>query len=284
MERFVCVNGSDNLQIPSHILQELELTSAEQFHRNPGMIASIAERMESSGWVRLPFCNTLCCEALGAAPTLSMAGARVKEPPYRQISDLPETFSADTARLSAMMQALETLAARGKAVAYNMEGPFSLLCTLLPMNRVFAALRKPEGAAMLARAEDWAIAYADLAVSRGAKLLSFADPIATRDILGDRVFLNVYVPCLKRVLARLQEKHPHIPVHLCGKLTQSLLDTESCTVEIWNSEGCDTYGQALTRFCCEDTGGLVGHFCLNFLDAKRPYIKLIYFKEERSLT
>ena len=284
MERFVCVNGSDNLQIPQEMLADLGRLTPEQFHHDVHLMAAVAGKMETAGWVRLPFCNTLCSEALGAAPTLAMSGARVKEPPYRQATDLPEELSADTPRFAAMMQTLDVLSGQGKQVAYNIEGPFSILCSLLPMNRVFATLRKPEGEAMLARAEDWVITYADLAVCRGAKLLSFADPVATRDILGDRVFLNAYVPCLKRVLAQLRENHPNIPIHLCGKLTQSLLDVDSCTVEIWSGEGCDTYGQTLETFCRQRNGGVIGHFCLNFLGAKRPYIKLIYFKEERSLS
>ena len=283
MERFVCVNGSDNLQIPQELLAALSQVTPEEFQRDAQAMIFVADKMETDGWVRLPFCNTLCSEALGAVPTLSMSGARVKEPPYRQAAELPEEVTVSTPRLEAMMQVLERLSGMEKQVAYNIEGPFSILCTLLPMNRVFATLRKPEGEAMLARAEDWVMAYAELVVSRGVKLLSFADPIATRDILGDRVFLNTYVPCLKRVLARLQEKYPHVPVHLCGKLTQSLLDTECCALEIWNGEGCDTYGQVLEAFCRQEKGGLMGHFCLNFLGAKRPYIKLIHFKEERSL-
>lgn len=277
MERFVCINGSDNLQIPEEILSRLSAQSPEAFHMDAAQLAAVALKMETAGWVRLPFCNTLCSEALGAKPVLSANGARVKEPPFRQVSELPEQLSADMPRLAAMMQALELLSRQENAVAYNIEGPFSLLCTLLPMSRVFSTLRKPEGEAMLHRAEEWVSAYAELAVSRGAAMISFADPVATRDILGDRVFLSAYVPCLKRVLHTLQEQHPHVPIHLCGKLTQSLLDTGSCTVQVWNAEGCRTYGQALEAFCSRKESGLIGHYCLNFLDAKRPYIKLINF-------
>lgn len=278
MERFVCVNGSDNLQIPDELMEELSVFSPEQFHGNADLVTGIAGRMEKSGWVRLPFCNTLCVEALGAKPVLSMSGARVKEPPYSKPEELPDSLISDVSRLTVMLQALERLTAAGKCVSYNIEGPFSLLCAVLPMNRVFSALRKPSGAEMLSKAENWVLAYAALAVEHGAKMLSFADPVATVDILGQRMFTSVYVPCLKRVLDRLRKGYPHIPIHLCGKLTQSLLDVDACSAEIWSTEASETYGQTLKAFSEQGCGGIAGHFCLNFLDAKRPYIKLIIFK------
>lgn len=277
MERFVCANGSDDLQIPYALVQELHITSADQLHLGADHVAPVARRLGKSGWVRLPFCSTLCSEALGAKPVLAMTGARVKEPPYQKVEELPDALDLDTPRLAAMLRALETLAGEGRYVAYNIEGPFTLLCALLPMNRVFSALRKPAGAEMLRKAEDWVSAYAALAVEKGAKMLSFADPVATIDILGERMFTTVYVPCVKGLLQRLRAEHPDIPIHLCGKLTQCLLDTGACAAEPWRPEGCRTYGQALTACCERGKGGVVGHFCLNYLDAKRPYVTLIEF-------
>lgn len=278
MERFVCVNGSDDLQIPDVLLEELEITDPEQLHLQPERIAAISTQMEKRGWLRLPFCSTLSAEALGAKSVLSLSGARVKEPVYRKADQLPAELSRDTPRLTAMLQALQQLTGEGKNVAYNVEGPFTILCALLPMNRVFSALRKSTGTDLLAMAENWVSSYTDMVVKGGAKLISFADPMATIDILGERMFTSVYLPCLKRILARLRSEHPNVPIHLCGKLTQCLLDTGTCTVEKWETGDCQTYGQALTVFCERGHGGIVGHFCLNYLDAKRPYLKIIKMK------
>lgn len=278
MERFKCVNGSDNLQIPAPLLEELSVTEPAELHLQPDIIADVCRRMQTGGWVRLPFCNTLCGEALGAQPVLSLSGARVKEPVFQKADQLPAELNPDTPRLAAMLQTVECLKAEGKCVAYNVEGPFTVLCALLPMNRVFSALRKSTGGDLLQMAENWISSYTDLAVKRGAALISFADPVATIDILGERMFTTVYLPCLKRLLLRLRAEHPHVPIHLCGKLTQCLLDIETCTVEKWEAKDAMTYAQALTAFCQSGHGGIIGHFCLNFLDAKRPYLKLVEFK------
>lgn len=278
MERFKCVNGSDNLQIPSTLLEELSISDPAQLHLQADSIAEISRRMQKSGWVRLPFCNTLCGEALGAKPVLSLAGARVKEPVFQKADQLPEELNPDTPRLAAMLQAMESLKAEGKYVAYNVEGPFTVLCALLPMNRVFSTLRKSTGVDLLQMAENWVSSYTDLAVRQGGALISFADPVATVDILGERMFTTVYLPCLKRLLLRLRSEHPDVPIHMCGKLTQCLLDIEGCTVEKWETEEAQTYGQALKAFCESGHGGMIGQFCLNFLDAKRPYLKIVEFK------
>lgn len=84
MEKFVCVNGSDHLQIPNHLLEELSVVHPQDIHMNAGVIFQVAQGMEQSGWIRLPFCNTLLAEALGAIPTLSVSGARIKEPAFAQ--------------------------------------------------------------------------------------------------------------------------------------------------------------------------------------------------------
>lgn len=280
MERFVCRNGVDTQQFPTGFSEEMAVASPDELHLRPDLIIEAARRTEKSGWVCLPFCNTLCSEALGAKPVLSASGARIKEPPYTRADELPGKLSLDLPRLAAMLHAVERLAADGKSVAYHIEGPFTLLCTLLPMNKVFSALRKPAGENMLQKAEEWVSAYAGLAVEKGARMLSFADPVATADILGERMFASIYVPCLKKTLARLRKEHPGIPVHLCGKLTQCLIDTQACYVKEWSAEQKQTYGEALAAFCENGREGVVGHFCLHFLDAKRPYLELIEFTEK----
>ena len=217
MEKFVCVNGSDHLQIPSCLLEQLSVAHPQDIHMNAGVIFQVAQGMEQSGWIRLPFCNTLLAEALGATPTLSVAGARIKEPAFAKPEELMTIQVQETARLCAMLEALAQLSKAGKKVAYNIEGPLTLLCALLPMNKVFSALRKPVGKQMLSQVEEWIVRYAEMAVERGAKIISFADPIATVDILGSQMFVNQYVPCLLQLLIRLQERFPDTVIHLCGK-------------------------------------------------------------------
>ena len=204
----------------------------------------------------------------------------LKEPAFAKPEEFMTIQVQETARLCAMLEALAQLSKAGKKVAYNIEGPLTLLCALLPMNKVFSALRKPIGKQMLSQVEEWIVRYAEMAVERGAKIISFADPIATVDILGSQMFVNQYVPCLLQLLIRLQERFPDTVIHLCGKLTQSLIDTKQCTLTRWEGQKGQSYGQTLTEFCGK--GGIVGHYCLNYLGANRNYLELIDFTEKRN--
>lgn len=96
---------------------------------------------------------------------MSLTGARVKEPPYASLDQLPRAFSADFPRMSALLSALDELTADGASVAYSIEGPFTLLTSLLPMGKIFSALRKPYGQELLDLAENWICQYAGLVCS-----------------------------------------------------------------------------------------------------------------------
>ena len=67
-------------------------------------------------------------------------------------------------------------------------------------------------------------------------------------------------------------------------MTQSLLDTESCTLEHWRAPlWCWTYGQTLEAY--RSTPGekrLVGHWCLNLVDSPRVELALITWKEHKN--
>lgn len=279
MERFLCKNGPDSLSVPPSVVQQLAWTAPEQLHFSSAALEAAARQMEHSGWIRLPFCNTLCAEGLGARPLLSLTGARIKETPYNDVQQLPSDFSCDFPRMSALLAAVDHLSSDEMAVAYSIEGPFTLLTSLLPMGKVFSALRKPSGVELLSLAEKWIRQYTDVLCSRGIKLLSFADPVATPDIIGERMFTSIYVPCLQRILKEILLQNPKISLFLCGKMTQSLLDCGICHTVAWLPDThCDTFGQALSAFCThQKEGAILGHFCLNLLDAKRPYVEQIIF-------
>ncbi len=282
MERFVCGGSIESLHnAPSaEILAELGIQTPEELHLNGKNIERVARHLLREDWVTLPFCNTLCSEGLGAKPNLSLDGARVKEQPYHKAEEIPEEISLDFPRMQAMLEAIASLKQQGVNIAYEIDGPFTILSNLLPMSRMFATLRKPSGAELLTRIEDWIIQYSACLVKHGVNLISFSDPVATVDILGEKMFTETYFPYCRQMITRLAQENPGIVIHLCGKMTQSLLDTNSCEVKRWEPEKPkETYGQTLTAFCkAFPQGGMIGHFCLNLLHAKRNWLYQIVFR------
>ncbi len=276
MERFACKSGMANQRsTPSpERLAELGITTPEQLHLEVSSICAAAKSLSEGGWVTLPFCNTLCGEGLGAQPHLSLEGARVREPAYKKVEELPEAPNWEFPRMQAMLSAMDTLRQEGFPISYEIEGHFTLLNALLPMGRMFATLRKPAGAELMTWTEGWIRQYARTAVEHGATLLSFSDPVATVDILGEKVFREIYLPSCQRLITHLRQDNPGVVIHLCGKLTQSLLDTGTGQLERWEPDTpAEHYGQALLAYGrSHPEGGVIGHFCLNLLRAKRGWV------------
>ncbi len=276
VQRFACAPGMER-SLPASVRESLGITSPEKLHLDPESIVQAARAAASDGWIYLPFCNTMVSESLGAHPTLSLDGARVRENPYQKIEELPAAIDLSPPRIRAMFEAVRILSGEGRRVVFQFEGPFTLLSTLLPMSRMFASLRKPAGDELLSRAEDWICAYVDAAAACGIRMLSFADTVATVDILGKKMYTQKYIGCCKSLLGRLRLEHPEIPIHLCGKTSQSMLDSDSCTARVWEpSVPCRTYGDALTAWLdAGDYAELPGQYCLNLMSAPHPWVTLL---------
>ena len=164
----------------------------------------------------------------------------------------------------------------GEDLIWQLDGPLTVLGQLIPMGRLFVALRKSDE--LLRRAEDWLCSWADWALQRGAKVLSFADPIATLDLLGEKTYRGVYLPALRRLLDRLRAEHPEAVLYVCGKMTQSLLDCDAVVSRVKRFDAAN-YGEALRAFCREPEDAMVGHFCAHLLSSPETALTLFTWRE-----
>ena len=103
-------------------------------------------------------CSTLISEALGADVKLSLGGARIKEEKYKLKEEISTLFNKkinkECKRLSVMIEELlEKLSSNGKHVIYGIEGPFSLLSSLIPIGKMFSTLRKDKEGKLLLNAK-----------------------------------------------------------------------------------------------------------------------------------
>lgn len=222
------------------------------------------------GWRILPADNTLLAECLGAKSVADENGVRIVEVPYAAAEELPAAPDFGIARLKSVMAELTD---SREPVIYQVDGPLTVLSQLLPLGKVFSALRRSDE--LLRRGEDWVAEYAALAAGHGAAVLSLADPVATPDILGERMFREVYQDALLRLLKRLRRELPEgVVLHLCGKMTQCLLDTGAVTAEKRCYDAA-TYGQALMRLHGEGKAALLGHFCVHRLTEPQPVLTFL---------
>lgn len=269
--RFYCPMGEEPPAVVEEIARGAGLDKPEQFHCSSRAIAVAVEQTRqahSSRIWRLPLCHTLEAEALGARPVLSFSGARIKKTPYSRISELPKEMDLSGGRFKAIWGAMELLREmepRGH-IAFDLTGPFSVLSGLVPLAQVYKVAREASNEKLFVWLETQLASYAEHAYRCGVEIFSFADPVATVELLGENMFRQCYVPGLLRLLERLRRGCPKATIHICGKMSQGLLDAGQFTAE-WQevAEVC-TYEALLLRSMAEiDSTVIVGQGCLHQL-------------------
>lgn len=282
MERFICAGGAEHGALSMAEQSSLKLAEPEEFHFSPQRIMEAGIQRAADGIIRLPFCSCLSCDGLGGHPVLTCSGAYVKESVYAASEELPAHFDVSAPRIAAMAAAVKELSAKGFCVSWGLEGPMTMLATVLPLQTVYKALLREEDNPLWEKAEQLVMEYAALVAESGAGILSLADPVATADLLGKKRFRTVSGLHIAGLVQRVQKQWPEVTVHLCGKLTQDMLDAELCRVEQLSfDDSCETYGRALRYYA--DSGihkRVVGHFCLNRLSERRPQIRVLHFGTE----
>ena len=283
MKKFVCtINFEDEFKISEKLIRDLNIKDPKTLHEDINIMYEIAMELEDNGWIILPMCSTLISEALGADVKLSLGGARIKEEKYKLKEEISTLFNKkinkECKRLSVMMELLEKLSSNGKHVIYGIEGPFSLLSSLIPIGKMFSTLRKDKEGKLLLNAKKWVLEYAFMAIENGAEVISYADPIASIDIIGEKMFKEVYVPICKSIIDELKENYPEIVIHLCGKLTQSMIDTDCCDITKETYSEKNSYGQVMREYVKNNERKLIGHYCLNLLNNNRNYLEFISWK------
>ena len=282
MSPFVCLSTTEPELLSPAVLVDMGLESPQELHGNARHIAEAAAGVcHSRGGTlaRLPFCNTLEAESLGASVRLSAQGAFVPQQPYASAQELPKSLPIASPRIDAMMQAVSILHGQGLCVAYGVTGIFTILSQLVPMGSLFKALRGEEGRALLERMESACLDYAEQVCRAGAQILSYADPVATVDIVGRRTFCTSVAPCLARYLSGVQRRCPDATIFLCGKMSQSLLDAGAARFDAVSVPPDLNLEQALLWHVRQPEGkGALGLGCLNRLDGKCSALSRLHFE------
>lgn len=283
MKPFVCLSTAEPELLSPEVLQRIGVSTPEELYGSSQKIAAAARTicdLRGGRLGRLPFCNTLEAESLGAQVRFELQSAFVPRQPYASLQELPEQLCMESPRMDAMLDAVSSLRGQGLCVAYGVTGVFTIISQLVPMGAFFKALRKEEGQTLLRRVEQACIQYAVRACRAGAQILSYADPVATADIVGSRTFCAHVVPSMVRLFDGIRRECPETVFFLCGKMSQSLLDTGTARyTELPVADGL-SFEQALLDAAASG-GKLLGLGCLNRLKAPcRALYQLDFVEKE----
>lgn len=268
--KFKCL-GETSQPIPESIINENGL-SYEEMHKDKRAMVIVAEKIkESSGdcFCKLPFCTTIEADALGACIKLGdiINGPRVDRYVFSSMEELNSIGSFDfkSGRISTALDAVETLSNNGEQVILNVEGPFTIIASLIEPVTFYKALRKNKSMALviLKKIEDNVTEYIFEAIKRGARIISYADPMGTIDILGPNIFKEFSAISTLNIIKRSELFLNDSLIHICGKLTSSLEGLGLCKNKAIYFNGEMTYGEAIDKLLkTKSDVKLLGNSCI----------------------
>jgi [methyl-Co(III) methanol-specific corrinoid protein]:coenzyme M methyltransferase len=241
----ICPGGMMNAAIVE-VMEKGGHTLPEAHHEG-GLMAGLAEDVQAfTGFENygVPFCMTVEPEALGSAINYGSLTCepKIDKEKFSHVRDvefaLPGTV-AESARGAAVLEAVNLLS-RGHSdipVIGSITGPVSSAASLVdPMTFFKELYRDRENAHRLlsyvtGQLIDWALSVAE----SGASVLSIADPTATGEILGPRLFEEYALPYLNQIIRAAHKTGKPVIVHICGdvgRVKQHLYRLESDALSV----------------------------------------------------
>ena len=261
-EKIIC--GNEELSgLPEYVFEEGDFPVPDCYLKAE-YIVPIAKILRTHGdkcLCEVPFCQTAEVEMLHGSihNANDSGGPRVGQPAYKKLEDLPMDQPLHLDGLfGEVKKALKTLKEQGEKTMLIMSGPVSVLSGLVPLQRVFVARRK--NPALYEEAICWvteALLFYLEEVKDYADVLSYADSAGSAELLGEQVAIEMAELSYLPVLSKAMEYGIH--VHLCPKLTATLLAGEFASREQLPVEKSLTYEEAILS---GPTNLLYAHRCI----------------------
>jgi MtaA/CmuA family methyltransferase len=273
---FKC-EGENLEQIPDIIIEKTGITFPEA-HKDKNQMAILAKEIreyKKDTVVRIPFCVTVEAEALGGDIKLGDAktGPRVRDYRFENVEAMQQMseMNLEIGRIKEVLDCVELLSNQGEVVALNVEGPFTIISSLIDPINFYKGMRKNKEAVLniIQVTEDSIVNYIIEGLKRGARIISYGDPVGAMDIVGPKVYEEFSGKTTYNILKRV-EKHLHgAVIHICGKSSVALVKlgfAETIPVEFPEDI---KYGEAI-NFAINERKDIkfIGHRCIK----KSPFM------------
>lgn len=199
-------------------------------HMDAALMADLAEDvMNYTGFENLgvPFCMTVEAEVLGSEINFGSLECepKIQHERYASAAEVPD-FAAGlmekAPRVLAIADAIQRLSRRNPDVPTigSLTGPVSTSASIVDPMPFLKQLRRDRTNCqrVLDHVSDQLIEYAGLMVEAGAAAISIADPTATGEILGPKMFEEYAVRYLNKVVDAIHGLGVPVIVHICGKM------------------------------------------------------------------
>lgn len=267
---FKC-SSDDFEQISKEVMQKAGVNFPD-IHTKSHCMALLAKEIKNNTNNKIciiPFCTTVEAEALGAIIKLGneKVGPRVREYVFKNIEDLNNIKKIDftSKRIKQVLDCTKELSSEGEIVSLNVEGPFTIISSLIDPMIFYRCLRKNKEVAQgfLKVIEDSIVEYIEEGIKRGAKIISYGDPVGSIDIVGPKVYEQVSGKITYDILKRIQNNIGSFIVHLCGRTSMAFekLGLSDSTPIEFDKEM--TYADAICRVIdSRNDVKIIGHACI----------------------
>jgi [methyl-Co(III) methanol-specific corrinoid protein]:coenzyme M methyltransferase len=241
----ICPGGMMNAAIVE-VMQKNGRTLPEAHHEG-GLMAALAEDVQSfTGFENfgVPFCMTVEPEALGSSINYGSLRCepKIAKEKFAHVKDIEFVSNdaiAKSKRGATVLDAINALRRSHSDIPIigSITGPVSSAASLVnPMTFFKELYRDKENSHRLlsyvtGQLVNWAHAMAE----SGASVLSIADPTATGEILGPRLFEEYALPYLNRIIEAAHKTGKPVIVHICGdvgRVKQHLYNLESDALSV----------------------------------------------------
>ena len=199
-------------------------------HRDKEIMAALAEDVQKdTGFENfgIPFCMTVEAEALGSEVdfgTLQCEPKIAREvfPSVKTVIYKEPEAIVKSARAGAVFDAIHRMAGREPDIPVigSVTGPLSTAASVVDPMTFLKELRKSKEEAhrFVDYVTEQLAAYARQMADSGAKVISIADPTATGEILGPKMFGEYAVPYLNKLTDAVHGMGIPVIVHICGRM------------------------------------------------------------------
>jgi len=230
--------------------------------------AMLIKEDTGSPYVKIPFCTTVEADAFGAIINYGngCCDPRISEHKFSSFEELKgiKPIDFNSGRIKQVLETIKELSA-GNQVIVNVSGPLSILAMLMDSQEVFKGLIKNK--TVLKEVSEIVSAdivrFANEAMENGAAIISYADPLGTKDIVGPKVFREYCGPVNSEIIQQISKNPKCGGIHVCGKLSSGLEKEGFLEFELVDRKSEQSYleclGDAIKNNGC---GRIYGHGCI----------------------
>ena len=255
-------NGDDKRTMPQWLWEkDLSILSNEK-----EMIEVLLawRRAENRKEIVLPLVQNLEGAVLGANVIKRGNYWTTGDYPFSTLGEInPEqfTFMKDK-RIRTVIEVTKEL--KDEPLVLEAEAPFSILAALIdPMKLYLAMQTEPEKLEkilkkiVLEEAE-----YIKAVIQAGCRIISLAEPIGTVDMVGEKCFKECSGMAARMLLKEIEKFLSNSVVHLCGKLSSSMIAVHMAKEEEYFVTG-ETYLENLIEVTNSPEIHFVGQRCIH---------------------